>query len=356
MAENYGSSLDRMLNPFVLWKCIYQEKIIIAAFTLISIFLAGSYLLVSKPIYQSEAYFVPVEQKFIQNLTRWDLLLDRKESYSADDLFDIFKQSISSRTELWKFFINNRLYGFYDKKLSEVEDIDSPQERKDIEEIFDKFYQDFKVQEPTDANHRKYFSISLELAAPDKEVQILLDNYISRIRTKTKAELLEAVQSEQNSRIALLKLRIHNLKEIAKKEKSDRLAQLDEAISIARNLNLKEPPTIGAKATIKGVSNQGLPLYYLGYRLLEAERIALKLRESNDPFIHGLRDLDQQLSLINNYSLSASDFSIVQVDQAAKIGNKIRPKETLILVLATLLGLILGVFVALIKIANVKKK
>lgn len=113
---------------------------------------------------------------------------------------------------------------------------------------------------------------------------------------------------------------------------------------------------MGAKASIQGVSNQGLPLYYLGYRLLEAERKALDERRSNDPFINGLRDLQEKVSLLTSYNISIEDFATVRLDQAASVGEKIKPKKSLILAVAGVLGLMLGVFVALIKIAVAKRK
>lgn len=339
---------------FELWVNLVREKKVIIFTTLMVILLGAAYAFSIKPVYQSEAYFVPVEKESIQKLADWDLLLERDATYTVQDLFKLFNQNISSRSDLWSFFMMNNLYRIYDASLLKVNKANSLDTKKKVQKAFDKFYANVKVVEPKKGGANQYFSISLAMATSEKEVQSLLADYIDQVREKTRSEILESIKNEQQSRGQQLQQQIDTLREKAKVQKSDRLAQLDEAITIARSLKLKEPPMVGAKATIQGVSNQGLPLYYLGYRLLEGERKALDERRSNDPFISGLRDLQEKLSLLSSYQISIENFATVRVDQAASIGEKIKPKKALILAGAGVLGLMLGIFIALIRIAVAK--
>lgn len=354
--ESYDVRNNNGMDLFVLWQSILQEKVLILSIALFVLLAAGSYAFLAKPVYQSKAYFVPVEKEFIQKLVGWDLLLERNDSYTAQELFKLFKQNIVSRSELLTFFTKHKLYGVYDEALSKIKVVETLKEKQKIQKSFDQFYQDFLVQESKEGGIGQYLSVALAMTLSEKEVQQLLSEYIAQVRNKTRQEILESIKNEQESRVGHIQQKISSMREIAKVQKNDRLAQLDEAITIARSLNLKEPPKMGAKATIQGVSNQGLPLYYLGYRLLEAERKVLAGRQSNDPFIDGLRGLQEKLSLLSSYKISSEDFAMVRLDQSPIIGEKIKPKKSVILVVSVIVGLLLGIFVALIKVAFSSQK
>lgn len=357
-ARDNGCGVEQSdeIDLFKLWEDLIREKmtVILSVITIVtaSIF----YVSLVIPTFESKAYFIPVEKESVQKIMAWDRLLGRQSSFSTLELFNIFKQNISSRSVLWEFFVSNKLYAIYDIELAKVQDINSLKNRKKIQETFEQFIQGLLVNESKDNGLRKYLSVSLAMPLSEKAVQKHLENYVSQVREKTRREVLSTIKNEQESRIEQLKQKIKTMREIAKDYKADRLAQLDEAITIARSLSLKEPPELGAKATIQGVSNQGLPLYYLGYRLLEAERKVLDRRQSNDPFITGLRGLQEELSILSTYNISMDDFFIVRLDQAASVGEKIKPVKTLILAAAVVLGLMLGIFIALIKVAYTNRK
>ncbi|PLA75134.1 hypothetical protein CYQ88_02595 [Hydrogenovibrio sp. SC-1] len=339
-----------------IWNNLVSEKMVVGLTTVGLILLSTIYAFSMKPIYKSEAYFFPVEKESIQGLVDWDLILDRQSSYTSLELFNIFKQNIMSRANLWTFFTKNKLYKVYDESLSGLEKIVTLKDRQKVQKAFDQFYQNFLVQESKENEIGQYLSVALEMALSEKDVQLLLSEYLVQVRNNTRHEILASITNEQKSRLLQAQKKIRSMKEIAEVQRSDRLAQLDEAISIARSLDLKEPPTIGAKATIQGVSNQGLPLYYLGYRLLEAERDALDDRKSNDPFINGLRAMQEKVALLSSYKLSMQDFAIVRLDQDANIGEKIKPNKVQIVAVSGVLGFILGVFIALIKVSVVRRK
>lgn len=139
------------------------------------------------------------------------------------------------------------------------------------------------------------------------------------------------------------------MKNVAIKSKLDRVLILSEAIKIARELGLEEFPGTGGEATIKGVSNQGLPLYYLGYRLLEAEKKALLTRESDEPFIEGLRTAEEKLRRLVAFELSENDFSVRKVDKESSIGQKVWPRYRLVLIVAVLIGFALSIVFILLR-------
>ncbi len=92
-------------------------------------------------------------------------------------------------------------------------------------------------------------------------------------------------------------------------------------------------------------SKSSTPLYYRGYRALNAEINILKNRKSDDPFISGLRDLQEKLALLHSIKIEAEGMYAVTVDQAVyPPKNRIKPNRRLIVSLGTVVGLFLGIF------------
>ena len=92
-------------------------------------------------------------------------------------------------------------------------------------------------------------------------------------------------------------------------------------------------------------STSTTPLYYLGIEALRAEINILRSRKSDDPFISGLRDLQEQLALLRSIKIEEEGMHSVTVDRAAYPSkNPIKPNRRLIVSLVTVAGLFLGIF------------
>ena len=92
-------------------------------------------------------------------------------------------------------------------------------------------------------------------------------------------------------------------------------------------------------------SSTTLPLYYLGYEALIKQIEILSNRKSDDPFITGLRDLQEQLALLSSIKFNYKNISSVEVDQAAfKPKYGIKPNRRLIVLITTAVGLFSGIF------------
>lgn len=345
---------DRQFDMFELFYKLWQEKLTLLITVMISSVLAGAYAFLVTPVHKSSAFFVLAEQESVQAVNKLDLVLDRELSFDNKKLIQLFKHNMSARRFLEAFFLEHSLYDLYDSEIRSLGTEDIRYYEK-MQDAFKDFIKDFGVETPR--NNEDYsFSIHLELPLSKTEVQILLEDYVQFVQLETRKEVVSAIETELQTRIAQLNIKIDSKREIAKDLRSDRVAQLNEAIKVAKTLNIVEPRVVGAKASIKGVSNQGLPLYYLGYRLLEAEKMALLERESDDPFIIGLRDLQDSINLLESIDLSEQDFKVVSVDQAAGLGEKVKPKKTVILIVSGLFGLLLGVLIVLIKGVVARRK
>lgn len=208
------------------------------------------------------------------------------------------------------------------------------------------------------------------------------------------AELLEADDLKR----ARLNDELRALRVQLKLRREDRVAQLSEAISIARSLGLKKPTTPSAmgrsevEATgnvITEVNNQQIPLYFMGTDALEAEQQALRKRVSDDfvdprisqirkellmltnnrqvqmlqqrqneeLFVKGIESLRAERIRLMNISTDMSGLRLVSIDRlAVEPVSPIKPKKSLFVALGLVLGGFIGCFVALLRYAFKKRR
>jgi chain length determinant protein (polysaccharide antigen chain regulator) len=127
---------------------------------------------------------------------------------------------------------------------------------------------------------------------------------------------------------------------------------LTEALAVAQQLNIVEERVVWQNQTNSiSVNTQNLPDYTRGTKALTAEIASLKNRKSNDPFINGLRDLQEQLKfLANRLNIDKNKIQVVSIEQPAQIpAEPIKPKRPLIVVISFVLGLFFSIMVVLIK-------
>ena len=93
------------------------------------------------------------------------------------------------------------------------------------------------------------------------------------------------------------------------------------------------------------ITTTSTPLYYRGFRALNEEIEVLKKRSSDDPFIVGLRDLQEKLTLLKSIKIEEKGLHAVSIDQAAYPPKKrIKPNRMRIVSVGTVVGLFLGIF------------
>ena len=174
--------------------------------------------------------------------------------------------------------------------------------------------------------------------------------------------------------------------------RQDRMAQLNEAINIAKSLGIRKPSTpsslgeadrTAANSVMKTeINNQQLPLYFMGVDALEAERSALSQRKSDDftevrigqiakelqllqtnrqievlnerekedLFLSGVEPLRAEIARLRNLNIDMSRLKLVSIDQQAlEPLSPIKPRKSFILIAGLVIGLMLGVLVALIR-------
>jgi LPS O-antigen subunit length determinant protein (WzzB/FepE family) len=245
----------------------------------------------------------------------------------------------------------------------------------------------------------------VEYAINSERKQIAADmSVLVRNRLRELNEKLDAVRSsyenEKETKIAVLleadNLRREQLQDELKALRAqlktirvDRVAQLNEAIGIARSLGIRKPTTPSSLGDAERssssvmrteVNNQQIPLYFMGVDALEAERSALqqrksdeftdariaqiakdlqllkenrqvetlKRRENEDLFLSGVEPLRTEIARLNNLNIDVSNLKLVTIDkQALEPLSPVKPNKRMIVFGAGLGGGVLGVALAL---------
>ncbi|TFY92307.1 chain-length determining protein, partial [Pseudomonas nabeulensis] len=246
------------------------------------------------------------------------------------------------------------------------------------------------------------YAIAFERNEISADIGVILNNRLGELKGKLetaraaynvqKEAKIASLEEADTLRRAQLRDELKALRAQLKIQRTDRLAQLNESIGIARSLGIRKPTTPsslgeadrpGSSSVMRTeINNQQVPLYFMGVDALEAERAALQQRKSDDftdgriaqiakellllesnrevevlnsrenedLFLAGVEPLRAEISRLRNLNIDMRSIKLVAIDQSAlEPLAPIAPRRTLIVLLAVMLGAMLGVLAVLIR-------
>lgn len=247
---------------------------------------------------------------------------------------------------------------------------------------------------------------TLEVIIREKTRNLERDIEIARVgyQTSKEASIARLEESDELQRIQL-EDELVVLREALKKNRENRIKVLDEAIAVAERLNIRKPtsPTSLADRNTEvvdiqqpsgniirtEVNSSQPPLYFMGTEALTAEKEILQARESDDftsvriveiekqlrllesnrkieilknrqeedLFLEELAGYHKSLAKLQNIDLDLDQIDIVEIDEyAIEPLSPIKPKKKLIVIIGFLLGGMLGVGAALVRIVIRNRK
>ncbi len=328
------------IDVWDLWMILLRRKKMI--FTLTGLFFLGSllYVLLVIPTYESKAYLLPPKDEKIQPLNQLKVVLDSDSvtTYSKESVYQVYLTFLQSKQNLREAIDQLKLEKYNHQGTDNYS----------LNDFVEDLSKSEKLEQVDKKQNSGYYKFTFAYAYPPEVVFKITQFLVKNARKLTKEQITRAFLQERNIYIRSIEDKIKALRKLAKDRRLDRIAKLEENIKIARKLNLKKPSVVGPKANIQGVEAQGLPLYYLGYDLLEAEKTVLEKRKNDDPFIPGLRNLQEKLYALQEVQLD-KDFDVFTLDQApSKPIKPIKPRKIMIISVSTVTGLLLAIFLALL--------
>ncbi|WP_347901364.1 Wzz/FepE/Etk N-terminal domain-containing protein [Pseudomonas purpurea] len=315
-----------------VWLHKWLFLIATGAVTLLSV--AYAYLAV--PLYEARAYIVPPTQNDITNFNYGRTKESELAPYLVKDVYAVFVRNLQSESLRRSFFRD-----VYLPSLGELESKSSQ----------DVLYRNF--------------SAALVVGMPGKDVpdrySIVVQGvnpvlaadwvrlYVARAGDSAKQELIKDTSSEAEVHARSVEQQISSLRERALKNREDAIFQLQEALNVAGQIGLEKQLIVsgGVPADVSGAVD-GRLIYLRGTKALEAEVESLKARDSDDPFISGLRLLQSKYSFYNSLKVKPEGVSVYRLDGAIETPDSpIKPRKALIIFGGLIFGMGLGVLLAL---------
>lgn len=330
---------DDEIDLHELWQKLVEGKWMIAITAFVVTLGAVAYTLWVTPTYKTSAFLLPPLIQDVQEINQKEI---SQKEYSNDIVFARYLENVQSRKLRQVFFEQQALLEFYTHGQS----------RYDAFEVFEKsFNQKLSIEKTSKTDPKPYTELSFELKDENSELPAqYLNAFVAFAAQHTKAELLAEVRFEISNQIKLINEQIASKKELAEQRRSDRIKQLEESLVIAQQLGIEQ------QTQLLQSDNKLYMDYNRGTRAIKAELNVLMSRESDEPFIEGIRNLQERIAYLNNLVIHPEKLSVVRIDQVAKAPYQpLKPKTNLIIAVALVLGLMLGVFGVLVR-ASMKFK
>lgn len=342
-ATGYSDEIDL----FELAQSLWRQKLLISLVTVAITVLAARYAFFTASVYESKSSILPPRSADIAgyNLGRSEAGL---AEFTAASVYEMFIRNLRSDGLRRDFFervylpaetegqgakAKGQLWDGFNKKLSVV----NPDEKKSPERFV-------VVMQSTDSNRAAEWA----------------NMYVERAANKTRQDMADTISTEISTRVRATQSRIAVLRESARKLREDRIARLSEALKVADKVGLQAPQVKAGRTSSDGELEQfvdGNLMYMRGAKAIRAELDVLQNRKNDDPFIVGLRELENQLDFLAKVSISPGSVGVFTMDSAAEVPETpIKPKKTLIMASGLVLGGMLGVFIALIRGILVKRR
>lgn len=320
-----------------LVRSLWKRKWIVFGVALVSTLLAAAYAFTAKPVYEAKLFLIPPTQNDIANFnygrTRdYDLV-----PLTIKDIYTVFLRILDSES-LHREFFNT----VYLPSLTE-------EERKGSRDaLYSRFSKTLIVTLPVrDAGDQS--AVTVQTTNPELASN-WVQQYADRAGLLAKEEIIKNVATESRVRARNLLQQIKSLRETGTQIRQDSITKLQEALKVAEAIGLEKPPIITGNPSVElAGSMDGQIIYMRGSKALKAEILNLEQRQSDDPFVMNLRELQSKHDFFKNLDVSPSDVWVYRQDgDVNRPDAPIKPKKSLIITLGMILGLMAGVLIAVI--------
>jgi len=247
--------------------------------------------------------------------------------------YAIFVSQLQSASLREEFFENTYLPGHPEAQTSAAK-----------AQLWDALNRDLKIQTTSNAQNPGSTTLTLQGAQPDKLAE-WVNQYAEMARQAANQQLISNLKAAIQARIDEIDTRIEGLRAIAAAKRKDDIIRLNDALKLAQATRMAEPLSAGSLVA----SYQDQTLFLRGSNALQAEINLLKQRANDDPYIPQLPNLLYARAELQKADPNPQPLSVATIDQSATVPSLIRPRKRLVVALGFLIGLMLGVIIALIR-------
>jgi len=329
---------DDEIEFFDLVQGIWRQKLWVGLVAAPILAAGFAYAWMSPPVYEAKLFVEPPAQNDISQLNFGRGGDSGLSSWTVKEVYDTHLQALQSEAVRNKFFRD-----VYLPSLGEARRLGSR------DALYGDFNRVLTVAPAGKASSTRYAVVATmndpQLAAK----WVVAFNELAADSAKLK--VLEGNRSDMLVKADNLQNQIDSEKNSALKEREDRIAQLKEALVVAKSVGLEKPPLISESLSVQVSAAMGGSLTYMrGSKALEAEIATLEARRSDEPFINGLRPRQEKVTFYRELKLDPSVIKVFEQDGAVELPDQpIKPKKSLIVLLSLVLGLGAGLLAAFVK-------
>ena len=411
MNAQYQTSPAEEIDLVELFRALWRQKLLIISIAAVVTLIAAAYAFLATPYFQTRTYLRPVPQSSLDQLNETGIY-----KLTPEEAINRVAGGLSSYDNRLDFFLNNQeLFEPIEKRGDSLEQTFANFNEEAFEVLF---------PDPKRTDDRSAF-VGLRLTYPKgMDGAAVVNGFVAYVLELERREIAEDLESLIKNRLASLDMNMEAqrasysaskeakiatlleedalkraelqdeltaLRAELKTRRTNRIQQLNEAISIAESLGIRTPtspsamaesPRSGTQVIRTEVTNQETPLYFMGTEALTAERDALAARtsddfiepriaeiqselamlktnreveilngrEGEDVYLKNLAELREEAARLRGIQLDTERLRLVRLDQPAlQPLSPIKPKKAMILALGLVLGGMLGIFVALVR-------
>ncbi len=401
----------RELDVFSLVQSALQQKKLFLATTLCVGLIAAAYAFFSTPEYQVSSVLRPVAINELDALNRSEIY----QLPPADALIKVGAALESYDTRLNFFRTHQALFKRFERPGRTLEQSFEEFNRNSINLVLPdakasvmSAYIMLEMNYPAGVdgvsilNEFVKYAIASEREQIAADVSVIINNRLREIDGKLaaarasyeadKALRIASLVESDNLKRSNLQDELKALRAQLKTLRSDRMAQLNEAISISKSLGIRKPTTPSSlgdsdnadsgRVMRTEINNQQIPLYFMGSDALEAERTALanrntddfteariaqiaremqllrsnreiemlNRREQEDLFLSGVQPLRSEIARLRNLNIDMSNINLVTIDrQALEPLGPVKPNKIFVIALGLFAGFLLGIGIFVVR-------
>lgn len=346
---------DDEIDLFELWQGLVDQKWLIGLVSLSVLILGFIYVQVTPKVYKIEASMVAPLPSDINSLK-----FPNSPAVTSNEIFSAFLFELTnSRYYAEAVHDDAELKAFLSADNTSIEQI------KELLSEMVSFNNTLQNKKGEIFSIDKPFVMNIEVKNDASMGLRFADSIVEFAAQRTKKHVKSELFTNLSTQIKNNKVLIENEMERFSMEREAKLVVLSEALAIAKKLGIAKPvsPTEYKQTSVNSqkidvVSNTPTS-YWLGSEVLAAEIEGIQSRKTELHYSSKLRVLTQKNRELNKALLNIAkvDFTTHEmISSPYAKHNPIKPKTQLILAVSAVLGLMLGVFIALIRRAYQHRK
>lgn len=322
-------------DVILIARALLRRAWVIIGITAIAGILGLLYVVLSERVYEARGYLVPPTQSDIADLNTGRTKEFELSPYSIDDVYRIFLRNLRSEALRQEFFANEYL-----PSLSQ------DQQARSRDALYAEFVRRVQIN-PTTSDEAGRYSVVVQTNSGDKAVD-WIKKYVKRAETRATEEIMKNVSYEARVHAKNVAQEIDTKRETGQTEREDALVKLRAALGVAESSGVQKPTMVfGNSSSALAGNMEGDMSFLRGAEALKAEIKNLELRSSNDAFIKELRELQAKKNFFDKLATADREIGMYRYDGLVDAPeNAIKPKASLVIGLALVLGAMLGLLTA----------